>query len=65
MHKTPNGKGKQKVILPHILNLNVDKVWNVSDFGFGLISVLWPFDTFYVISVAVNYPNHTVPGQDS
>ena len=30
-----------------------------------LISVLWPFNTFYVISGAVSYPNHTVPGQAS
>ena len=34
-------------------------------FGFGLIYVLWPFNTFLVISGAVNYPNHTVPGQAS
>ena len=27
---------------------------------FGLISVLRPFNTFYVISGAVSYPNHTV-----
>ena len=27
------------------------------------ISVLWPFNKFYVISVSVSYPNHTVPGK--
>ena len=30
-----------------------------------LIFVLQPFDTFEVISGAVSYPNHTVPGQAS
>ena len=35
------------------------------DFSFGLISVLHPFNTFQVISGAVSYPNHTVPGQAS
>ena len=34
-------------------------------FFFGLISVLRPFDIFKVISGAVSYPNHTVPGQAS
>ena len=33
--------------------------------GFGLISVLRPFNTFWVILGAVSYPNHTVPGQVS
>ena len=33
--------------------------------GFGLISVLRPFNTFYVILGAVSYPNHSVPGQAS
>ena len=31
----------------------------------GLISVLRPFNTFWVILGAVSYPNHTVPGQVS
>ena len=34
-------------------------------YGFGLISVLRHFNTFQVISSAVSYPNHTVPGQAS
>ena len=34
-------------------------------YWFGLISVLRPFNTFYVISGAVSYSNHTVPGQAS
>ena len=33
--------------------------------AFGLISVLRPFNTFEVISRAVSYPYHTVPGQAS
>ena len=32
---------------------------------FGLISVLRPFDTFYVFSGMVSSPSHTVPGQAS
>ena len=32
---------------------------------FGLISVLQPFNILQVISGAVSYPNHTVPGQAS
>ena len=31
----------------------------------GFISILWPFNTFYVISGVVSYSNHTVPGQVS
>ena len=32
---------------------------------FGLMSVLWPFNTVSEISNAVSYPNHTVSGQAS
>ena len=38
---------------------------NKVSLGFKLISVLRPFNTFLVISGAVSYPNHTVPGQAS
>ena len=31
----------------------------------GCVGVLWPVDTFYVISGAVSKPSHTVPGQAS
>ena len=37
-------------------------LFDIIDF-FGLISVLRPVNTFYVISGVVSYPNHTVPGQ--
>ena len=51
----------------YILEVMMDNVCperrNRQCFGFGLISVLQPFNTFYVISGMVSYPNHTVPGK--
>ena len=60
-YKMENGPDKTKVMTNNQNGFQRE----IKIKGFDLISVLRPFNTFEVISGAVSYPNHIVPGQAS